>query len=219
MRVGCPLPDGRRSAIGLLLATACAAFAADGPKVIYSKSFPGSVPAYVVVSVQKDGAVSYNESTDADNAENFKLEPAVVASVFDYAQKLEHFNRTLESGLKVANMGAKTLRWEDGKDASEAKFNYSQDEGANKLVDVFEAIAESERLFIQLKRSIRFDKLGVNDALLGINVLYNQKRLMGTPQYLPLFDRIAKDESFLHIARERAAVLGDAVRAAQEKAQ
>jgi hypothetical protein len=50
--------------------------------------------------------------------------------------------------------------------------------------------------------------------LLRINILYNQKRLMGTPQYLPLFDRIAKDETFLHMARERAAELADAVRAA-----
>ncbi len=197
----------------LFLIASCAVCAAE-PKVTYSKSFPGSVPAYVIVSVQKDGAVSYNESTDADNAENFKLEPAVVDSIFDYAQKLDHFKGTLESGLKVANMGAKTLRWQDGADASEAKFNYSQDENTNKLVDVFESIADSERTFIQLKRAIRFDKLGVNDALLRINILYNQKRLMGTPQYLPLFDRIAKDETFLHMARERAAQLADAVRAA-----
>jgi hypothetical protein len=197
----------------VFLVAACAVCAAE-PKVIYTKSFPGSSPAYVIISVQKDGAVSYNESTDADNAENFKLEPTVVVSIFDYAEKLDHFKGTLESGLKVANMGAKTLHWQDGADASEAKFNYSQDENTNKLVEVFESIADSERTFIQLKRAIRFDKLGVNDALLRINILYNQKRLMGTPQYLPLFDRIAKDETFLHMARERAAQLADAVRAA-----
>lgn len=197
----------------LILVAVCSARAADGPKVIFSKSFPGSVPAYTWISIQKDGAAVYNESTDADNAENFKLEPAVVASVFDYAQKLDHFSHTLESGLKVANMGAKTLRWEDGEASSEAKFNYSQDENATKLVDIFEAIGESERLFMELKRAIRFDKLGVNDAILKVHILYNQKRLMGTAQYLPLFDRIAKDESFLHMARERAALLADALRA------
>lgn len=191
----------------------CVAWAAE-PKVIFSKNFPGSVPAYELITVQKDGAASYNESTDPDNAETFKLEPAVVTSIFDYAQKLDHFKGTLESGLKVANMGAKTLRWEDGADASEAKFNFSQDESANKIVDLFEAIAESERMFVQLKRVIRFDKLGVNDTLLRIHTLYNQKRLMGTAQFLPLFDRVAKDETFLHMARERAALLADGLRAA-----
>jgi hypothetical protein len=203
-----------------LLAVSSLSFAADGPKVIYSKSFPGSDPAYMLTSVQRDGAVSYNESTDPDNAETFKLEPATVTAIFDYAQKLGNFKGTLESGLKVANMGAKTLRWEDGAETSEAKFNYSQDENVAKLVDIFEAISESERLFGQLKRAIRFDKLGVNDAVLRVNILYNQKRLMGIPQYLPLLERIAKDESFLHMARERAATLADGVRAVSgEKSQ
>jgi len=197
-----------------LLAISCSIFAADGPKVIYSKTFPGSDPAYMLISVQHDGTVSYNETTDPDNAENFKLEPASVGAIFDYARKLGNFKGTLESGLKVANMGAKTLRWEDGAETSEAKFNYSQDDNAAKLVDLFEAISESERLFVQLKRAIRFDKLGVNDALLRLNILYNQKRLMGTPQYLPLLDRIVKDESYLHMARERAATLADGLRAA-----
>jgi hypothetical protein len=197
-----------------LLASSIVAFAADGPRVIYAKSFPGSDPAYMLISVQKDGAASYNESTDPDNAETFKLEPATVGAIFDYARKLGNFKGTLESGLKVANMGAKTLRWEDGAETSEAKFNYSQDENVAKLVDLFEAISESERLFGQLKRAIRFDKLGVNDAVLRVNILYNQKRLMGIPQYLPLLERIAKDESFLHMARERAAALADGVRAA-----
>jgi hypothetical protein len=196
-----------------LLAVSCMAFAVDGPRVIYSKSFPGSDPAYMLISVQKDGTASYNESTDPDNAETFKLEPVAVAAIFDYAHKLGNFKGTLESGLKVANMGAKTLRWEDGAETSEAKFNYSQDENAAKLVDIFEAISESERSFALLKRAIRFDKLGVNDALLRVNILYNQKRLLGTTQYLPLLDRIVKDESFLHMARERAATLADGVRA------
>jgi hypothetical protein len=190
---------------------AAASFAGD-PRVIYSKSFPGSVPPYQWISVDKDGAVTYNESTDKDNAENFTLEPAITSLLFNYADKLDHFKGTLESGLKVANMGAKTLRWENGAESSEAKFNYSQDETCAKLTDVFESIAESERLYLVLKRTLRFDKLGVNDALLRVHILYNQRKLYGTSQYLPLFDRVAKDETFLHIARERAALLAEFIR-------
>ncbi len=203
-----------------LLAFAALAYGGDAPKVIYSKSFPGSDPAYMLISVQKDGGVTYNESNDPDNAETFKLEPAAVATIFDYAHKLGNFKGTLESGLKVANMGAKTLRFEDGAETSEAKFNYSQDENVTKLVDLFESISESERSFGLLKRAIRFDKLGVNDAILRVNILYNQKRLWGTAQYLPLLDRILKDETFLHMARERAAAIADGLRAnSGEKSQ
>jgi hypothetical protein len=185
---------------------------AAAPTVTFSKSFPGSVPAYEVITVQQDGSASYNESTDKDNAENFKLEPAAVTTIFDYAEKLNHFKGTLESGLKVANMGAKTLRWENGAEASEAKFNYSQDDSVAKLVDLMEALGESEREYLMLKRVIRYDKLGVNDSMLRIHMLYNRKRLYGAAQYLPLLDRVAKDETLVHIARERAAQVAELMR-------
>ncbi len=202
-----------------LLLVAATAFAAEVPHVIYSKSFPGSTPPYMWISVGQDSSVVYNESTDKDNAETFKLEPSTTAAIFEYAEKLDHFTKPLESGLKVANMGAKTLRWENGPEASEAKFNYSLDETAQKLVDLFEAISTSDRFYVQLKRAIRYDKLGVNDALLQIHILYNQKKLLGTEQFLPLFDRISKDETFLHIARERAAELAEFIRNPKEKAK
>jgi hypothetical protein len=196
----------------LLVLMAVVSSAADLPHVIYTKSFPGSTPAYMFISVGEDSSVTYNESTDKDNAEKFQLEPATTAAIFDYAERLGHFSRPLESGLKVANMGAKTLRWENGSEVSEAKYNYSQDEDAQKLTDIFESISSSDRLFIQLKRSIRYDKLGVNDALLQIHILYNQKKLLAAAQFLPLFDRVAKDETFLHMARERAAELAEYIR-------
>ena len=191
--------------------TACVAFA-GGPTVSYTKSFPGSNPAYMAITVDSDGKATYKEKDD-DDPDTIQLEPGVTQSIFDLTNKLDRFNRTIESGLKVANMGAKTFRWEEGAESHEAKFNYSQDENARTLQDLFERISESQRLFLELKRSIRYDKLGVHQALLRIQLLWEQKRLVGSSQLLPLFDRVAKDETFLHMARERAANLADGVRA------
>src|SRR5947209_8131055 len=109
--------------LALFLVAAAVAFA-DGPRVIYSKSFPGSVPAYVHIAVDRDGSVAYKEMPDED-PENFKLEPDAVAAIFDLSEKLGRFKNPLESGLKVANMGQKTFRWENGAEGSESKFNYS----------------------------------------------------------------------------------------------
>jgi hypothetical protein len=137
--------------------------------------------------------------------------------MFELAAQLDHFKRPLESGLKVANMGVKTFRWEDGDAASEQKFNYSLDESAKALHDWFEAITETERLFAELKRSARHDKLGVHDALIHVESAWMQKRLTGADQFLPLLDQIAQNEIYLHMARQRAAMLGEAIRAAQER--
>jgi len=197
---------------GAALLFAVGVLAADGPRVTFIKSFPGSMPAYVSIAVDRNGETNYKETPD-DDPETFQLEDQAVATIFDLAEKLDHFKHPVESGLKVANMGAKTFRWEDGGASSEAKFNFSQDVNAQALLDGFECISESERAFLELRLAIKHDKLGVQDAMLHIQALWDQKRLVGTAQLLPLFDRLVKDESFLHMARERAATLAAAIRA------
>jgi hypothetical protein len=200
-----------------LAAVAVLACAADAPRVAFTKSFPGSDPAYMAVTVAKDGAVTYREAKD-EEPETFKLEADMVNEIFSLAEKLDRFKRPLESGLKVAKTGDKTFRWEDGADTREVKFNYSTDENARLLQDWFERISESERAMMNLRRAIRFDKLGVNDAVLRIDTAWSQKRLVGREQFLPLLDRVAKNETFVNIARDRAAHLAEALRAAGKAA-
>jgi hypothetical protein len=165
--------DRRFRLSALLFAMSVAALGADSGRILYTKSFPGSSPAYVAITVERSGAVSYKEEVD-DDPEKFQLEESGTDVMFDLAARLDHFKHPLESGLKVANMGVKTFRWEDEGAASEQKFNYSLDESAKALHDWFEAITETERLFAELKR---------------------------------------------HMARQRAAMLGEAIRASKAKAR
>jgi len=201
----------------LLGAAAAMAWGADSPRIAYTKVFPGSDPAYMAITVDKDGAVTYREAKDED-PETFKLETEAVQAIFELAEKLDHFKRPLESGLKVARVGDKTFRWENGAETGEAKFNYSVDENARLLQDWFERISESERAMMNLRRAIRFDKLGVNDAVLRVDAAWFQKRLVGRDQFLPLLDRVAKNEGFVNLARDRATRLADALRAAGKAA-
>jgi len=201
---------------GLLVAVAGMVAAADVPRISYTKIFPGSDPAYMATTIDRNGAVTYRETKD-EEPEMFQMEADAVKAVFDLADKLDHFKRPLESGLKVAKTGDKTFRWENGAEASETKFNYSLDENAKTLQDWFERISESERALMLLRRNIRFDKLGVNDAVLRIDAAWTQKRLVGREQFLPLLDRVAKNETFINLARERAARLATTMRADSAK--
>jgi hypothetical protein len=200
----------------ILLLLAAGAGLLLGQRVSFTKIFPGSDPAYMAITIDKDGSVNYREAKD-EEPETFKLEADVLQAIFDLAGKLGHFKRPLESGLKVAKTGDKTFRWENGAESSEAKFNYSTDENARILQDWFERISESERAMMTLRRVIRFDKLGVNDAVLRVDLAWSQKRLVGREQFLPLLDRIAKNEGFINLARERAARLAGDLRAAAAK--
>jgi hypothetical protein len=184
------------------------------PRLIFSKSFPGSLPPWEEITVDKTGAGQYKDDPKDEDPLKFQLLETESSQMFGLADKLNRFSIPLESGLKVANMGIKTLRYEDGESkASETRFNYTENIDARALSDWFERIADTERVLIGLENAVRFDKLGVQDAILRIEIIRDQKRLIAPEQFLPMLDRVAKNESFLHIARERAAALADGIRA------
>jgi hypothetical protein len=190
-----------------------AAHAADVPRLYFSKSFPASTPAYVAINVDRTGAGDYREEENDDHPVRFQLSAPEVAGLFDLAANLGYFDHPLESPLKVAFMGNKTFRFVDGARKNEVKFNFSEDPAAQALADSFERISESEQLFTNLEVSAKYDRLGVMKALLLLESAYDRKRVVDAAQYLPLLDRIAKNESYMHQARLRAASLADEFRA------
>jgi hypothetical protein len=199
----------------ILLALAGAAFGADGPRLFYSKSFPGSVPPYMQVTVEPGGAVEYKEGAEDDYVLKFKLAPAEAETVFGLADKLGHFKTALDSGLKVAFMGKKTFRWENGAEKSEQQFNYSTDTDAQQLLDWFEKMSESAQMRMELEKAAKYDRLGVDKALRTLLAAMDRKRLVGLEQYLPMLDRIANNDSYMHTARAKAAEMAEAIRKPQ----
>src|SRR5580698_10912453 len=102
----------------LFAATLCAA-----PQLFYSKFFKGSVPEYVAITVERDGQVTYQEAKEDDNPIKIQLDRASVQEMFDLTEKLGRFQRPIESGLKIANLGLKTFRFEDDAERHEIQFN------------------------------------------------------------------------------------------------
>ena len=196
----------------LILLFANVLLAGDGPRLFYSRSFPGSVPPYFQVTLEQNGDVEYREAPDEDNPLKFHLAEADTREVLGLAEKLDYFKHPLESTLKVAFMGMKTFRYENGDQKSEVKFNFSEELAARELVDWFERMAESAEHRIELERTAKYDRLGVLKALLLLESAMDRKRLVGLDQYLPMLDRIAKNENYMHTARARAAEIAEAIR-------
>jgi len=196
----------------LSLLVLCLPLAAQ-PKIIYSKSFPGSSPEFVLITLESSGKAEYKESVNDDMPVRFRLKQDQADTIFALAAKLDKFQRPLESGLKVANMGMKTFRWEEGTSKpAEVKFNFSQDVDAQAILDWFEKMSESANHFIALERSVRYDKLGVNQVLLQFNAAFDRGRVLGLDQFLPLLDRVIKNDGYLNMDRERAVKLADTIR-------
>lgn len=196
----------------LVLLLFSAAALCGEPRIFYSKSFPGSVPPYVEITLEEDGTTVYKESPDDDQPIRFRLAKVDAEAIFSLAAKLDHFKRPLEADVKVANMGMKTFRWENGDQKQEVKFNYSLEPDARSILDWFEKMTETAMHRIALERAVRFDKLGVNKAILQMHAALDRGRIVAPDQFLPLLDRIHKNGSYLNMARERAAFLADLIR-------
>ena len=121
----------------MLVLTASVAVAAE-PRLIFTKSFPGSQPAYVWIAVDRAGAVEFKEAPDDDQPVKAVLLHSDTSQLFELAGQLSYFKTPVESGLKVANMGKKVFRYEpDSGPASETTFNYSAIPAAQQLLDLF----------------------------------------------------------------------------------
>ena len=159
------------------------------------------------------GNAEYKEAPEDNQPLKFHLSEGDINEIFGLAEKLERFSRPLEAPVKVAFMGMKTYRFESSTEKHEVKFNFSEDVDAKLLQDWFERIAETEQHVINLERVAKYDKLGVNRALLLLESSYERKRLVAPEQLLPMLDRIAKNETYMHMARLRASALAVEIRA------
>jgi hypothetical protein len=198
-----------------ILLFACAAFAGDGPRLFYSRAFPGSTPAYFDITVEANGDAMYREAMDDDLPSKFHLSEAELKEVVALADKLEHFKHSLESPLKVAFMGTKTLRYEQGSEKNEVKFNYTEDLNGQAMQELFERMAESSQQRDNLERCAKYDHLGVMHAMELVAYAYQRKRLVAVEQFLPILDRVAKNETYMHAARALAAEVAESIRKAQ----
>lgn len=199
----------------LALATLFVSGALAEPTLFYSKSFPGSTPAYAEITLTPSGDGLYREDLADEQPQKFHMLPSEAAAMFDLAAKLDHFSKPLESGLKVAKTGEKKFRWIDAAKKTEQTFNYSTIPDAQALLGWFERITETERSYFELERTARFDRLGVNQSLLLIQSLIEKKRLVAGEQFLPLLDRVGKNASYINMARDRANEIAAVIRKSQ----
>ncbi len=189
-------------------------------RLVYEKSFPkSSYLPFVSIIVEKSGETVYKEAPDDPQPIRFRLEKPETEAIFTLAGKLDYFGRPLESGLKVAQMGMKKFRYEDGVRTNEVSFNYSQDLDAQALADWFERITETVRHSIELERTAKFDRLGVDRALIQLQVTVERNRLAGAEVLLPMLDRVAKNSVYMNRARERAANIADFIRSGKPKSE
>jgi len=187
-----------------------------GARLTFRRVFKGSSPEFIEVSVQqKTDAATYEiRQLDEDpGATPFQVSDALRTRMFALAAQLNHFQaQDLDVHRKIANLGEKTFRWEQGTEHHETKFNYTLNSAAAQLLQIFEGLARQQEHVMLLERRMRYDRLGINDALLQFETDYNHSLLPEPQRVLPMLDQIAGDSRFVDIARQRARYLAERIR-------
>jgi hypothetical protein len=187
----------------------------DSTNITYRKIFKSSYPEYVEIKVSQNGAATYDIRQLDEESEPvaFEIDPPLVQRIFDLAAKLHNFQGVnLDIHRRIANLGEKTFLYTKGGESHEVKFNYTLDESATQLLNIFEGLARQESDLSNLQRVMRYDHLGVNDALVQIEADYNNKIFPEPERLLPALDQVSADNKFIDIARQRARVLASRIR-------
>jgi len=188
---------------------------AAGAVVVFRKVFRSSTPEFTEIHVPENGSATVDQrNLDQDpDPQALDINAALRGRIFALAADLRYFRDiSLDIKRRIANLGEKTFRYEKGSEANEVKFNYTLNAKAGQLLQIFEGLAREQEDFAILQRRMKYDRLGVNEALIQVDDDVKRQAVAQPERFLPLLEQIAGDSKFLEIARQRARALIDAIR-------
>ncbi len=197
-------------AAGLLSVLVASVATQDTAVLIFRKVFKNSSPEFIELRIRADGAASFDirSLNDEPLPRSFAVSPALTHKLFELAAQLNYFeDQELDVKRRIAHLGTKTFRYEAAGRAHETSFNYTLNATANQLLKLFEGLARQQEHLQSIERSLRYDRLGINDALLRLEADLNRNLLPEPTHLLPLLETIAADDRIIEIARQRARAL------------
>jgi len=192
---------------------------ADSATVTFRRVFQGSSPEFIEIKVSEAGTATYDirQISEDSDPQSFEVGPGVRAKIFQLAIELHNFEGAdLDVHRRIAYLGEKTFRYEKGGEVHETHFNYTIDHTAAQLLMVFDGLSQQQQDLLDLEQKLKYDRLGVNDALrqfeddLGRRTLPEPERLLG------VLDRVAADARVVDVARQRARALAERIRSSQD---
>lgn len=185
-------------------------------KLSYRRLFKSSSPEFIEIVIRDDSDAATFEIRQLEEdpgASPFEVSAPLREKMFELAAQLKYFQgQDLDVHRRIANLGEKTFRWERGAESHETKFNYTLNTAAVQLTQIFEGLARQQELVALLERRMKYDRLGINDALLQFETDLNRKLLPEPQRALPTLDQIASDSRFVDIGRQRARALAERIR-------
>jgi len=186
------------------------------PAITYDVFWEAATPQAYTITVQPTGKAKYmsrnptkppdsNGPQDEDYELEFNMSPASSEKIFALARQAGYFNGDFDyKKHAVASTGKKTLSYADGDRRFHTIYNWSENPAIDQLTRLFGGISNTIENGRRLQFLRRFDKLGLEAALKGMEDMAQNENLAEIQIIAPLLENIANDSSVLNIARQRA---------------
>jgi hypothetical protein len=207
-------------AFGVFVTFAAArpSIAAGDAAITYRKVFKGSTPESVELIIRETGKCTYDirQLAEDPKAQEFEVGQPVREKIFSLAKDLNYFkNLDLDTHRKIANLGAKTFRYEKDRVANEVTYNYTVNTPASQLQQIFEGLSYQQDYMQTLARTLKYDRLGLYDVL-GFLEADLENGVIPEPEHLlPVLEQISNDTHVIEIARSRSRAITTKIRNAK----
>jgi hypothetical protein len=185
------------------------------PTITYDRIWEAYTPQEVTFTVTSTGSTRYisrnplkppeQASTDPDYTLEFTMSEANRTRIFRDAQAANYFNGDfIFKKHAVASTGKKTLTYADQSRHFETTYDYSENKAIQEINGIFQGISNTLEHGRKLQYLRRFDRLGLEAELKGMESLAEDHNLKELQIIAPTLESIANDPAILNIARERA---------------
>ncbi len=192
---------------------------ADNPgvsTVIFNSVWERATPQNFTITVPSSGNTKYvsgspikpedkNAAQDESYQFEFTLSAAVQEKIFRLAREAKYFNGDFDfRSHPVASTGKKTLAFADPTRHFQTAFDYSENKSIQELTAIFQGISSTIQHGRRLQYLRRFDKLGLEAELKGMESEVDTHYLAELQIITPILKSLAEDSAVLNIARQRA---------------
>lgn len=215
----------RPSLAALLMAGATAlAHGQNTPATLaFSLDRTGPPTVQYSVAVTEDGTGRYTPRVSAapmaaaGEAREIRLAPALVRKLFAAVPTVE--GGRCETHIKnLAKTGTKVLHYTGAGRDAQCTFNYSDDDRVNDATSAFQALAETMQYGDRLRAKLRFDRLGLDSELEGLQSAVSEQRALEVGNIAPVLRSILEDERVMERVRRKAQQLLQGAAPAQAEA-
>jgi len=185
------------------------------PTITFDRVWEAYTPQNVNIKVQATGPATYlsrnpftppqQEGADPDYVLKFTISARNQEKLFRYAREANYFNGDFSyKKHTVSSTGKKTLTFADPARHFETTYDYSENKAIQEITNIFLGISNTIEQGRKLQFLRRFDKLGLEAELKGMETAVESHNLAELQFIAPILENIANDPAILNIARQRA---------------